>query len=699
MPTESASGQLDSSVVASMAWLLLLAGWALSLWRDDAPRVFWGETVLAALLLLGWQLVSGFTMAWEGQPRAVVNSLWQAAALVVAFFLCRQLVRRPAEIRALVIVMIALAATLSVYGFYQRVYEMPRTVAEFKADPEAALERAGINARIGSQEYVLFKNRLTSPEPTATFALANSLGGFLVPWLLAATALALAVRGEIRKFAAVSVVLVALAACLWFTHSLTAWLAAAVGLILLAAVLRGWRVGRVVSATGVLVGGFLGMVFSLAGGLDFIAERITQKSLLYRFEYWQATVALIGDNFWFGSGPGNFQQFYQRFKLPQASEEVADPHNFLFEIWATAGTPALVALLILLACYFWQLGVDRRGSADDGNLVPSIYLGALGGVLFAFPLGLLSGFYPSPVALSIAAPLVVAFMAAAHPWVRTGELNRGVLAVAVLALLTNLLAAGGISYPGVALSLWLLLGLSLNGARTRELRVGRRTLAGLLCVTGLLVALQYFTAYRPVLEARAQLNQARDLVARAEAEQAEARLAAAAVADPFSVEPWIELAQLRHTRWLATKTMTDRESFLAAADETIARDGRSSVAALRYANWLLAGYRALADDAELLQLAIDQYDRVVELYPNYNQGHAQRAWALHLAGRQRAAAAAATRALELDRQNPHPEQHLEWFELPDPGPVRTGGVPGPGKRDAEQWMRALRNTKLPRNPG
>ena len=42
-----------------------------------------------------------------------------------------------------------------------------------------------------------------------------------------------------------------------------------------------------------------------------------------------------------GVGPGNFQQTYPAYKLPQASESVADPHNFLLEVWATAGGPAL----------------------------------------------------------------------------------------------------------------------------------------------------------------------------------------------------------------------------------------------------------------------------------------------------------------------------------------------------------------------
>ena len=54
-----------------------------------------------------------------------------------------------------------------------------------------------------------------------------------------------------------------------------------------------------------------------------------------------------------GVGPGNFGDHYTRFKLPTASEEIADPHNGFLEVWATAGTPALVALVVTLGLVLW----------------------------------------------------------------------------------------------------------------------------------------------------------------------------------------------------------------------------------------------------------------------------------------------------------------------------------------------------------
>ncbi len=41
--------------------------------------------------------------------------------------------------------------------------------------------------------------------------------------------------------------------------------------------------------------------------------------------------------FWSGVGPGNFRACYLRYKLPESSEEILDPHNLFLEVWATGG--------------------------------------------------------------------------------------------------------------------------------------------------------------------------------------------------------------------------------------------------------------------------------------------------------------------------------------------------------------------------
>jgi hypothetical protein len=72
------------------------------------------------------------------------------------------------------------------------------------------------------------------------------------------------------------------------------------------------------------------------------------KSLQYRLEYWWSSLQVIKEAPVFGVGPGQFRQHYLVHKLPQSSEEIADPHNLLLDAWANGGILALIGLCWLL---------------------------------------------------------------------------------------------------------------------------------------------------------------------------------------------------------------------------------------------------------------------------------------------------------------------------------------------------------------
>ncbi|MDD3588321.1 MAG: O-antigen ligase family protein, partial [Thermoguttaceae bacterium] len=76
------------------------------------------------------------------------------------------------------------------------------------------------------------------------------------------------------------------------------------------------------------------------------------KSLGYRLDYWRSSAAMIADYPWFGIGPGSFQTRYPSYMMPLASEVIADPHNFVFELGALFGLPALLLFLLffVLGC-------------------------------------------------------------------------------------------------------------------------------------------------------------------------------------------------------------------------------------------------------------------------------------------------------------------------------------------------------------
>ena len=70
-------------------------------------------------------------------------------------------------------------------------------------------------------------------------------------------------------------------------------------------------------------------------------------SLRYRLDYWQSTWQVLRTDWLTGVGLDNFGPRYVEFKLPQAPEEIGDPHNFFLSVWSKLGLAGLAALVAL----------------------------------------------------------------------------------------------------------------------------------------------------------------------------------------------------------------------------------------------------------------------------------------------------------------------------------------------------------------
>jgi hypothetical protein len=198
VPSES-TVELGVSATWIMVLLILCAAWLASVCVRRRRVVRVGVPDVLAGLLLALVLLSAGVMAGPGYARATINAAWQWAGFLVFFFLSRQLLHRAEAVRAASAVMLALAMGLSALACYQYFYSLPQIRAEFARNPDSMLQAAGIEPASSSPERKLFEDRLNSTEPLATFALANSLAGFLAPWLI--VALGIAAREAVRKTA------------------------------------------------------------------------------------------------------------------------------------------------------------------------------------------------------------------------------------------------------------------------------------------------------------------------------------------------------------------------------------------------------------------------------------------------------------------------------------------------------------------
>jgi hypothetical protein len=311
----------------------------------------------------------------------------------------------------------------------------------------------------------------------------------------------------------------------------------------------------------------------------------------------------------------------------------------------------------------------------------------------------MEGYFPSPGLPLLGFPAAMCILVLLHGWVHMGRLPIAVLATGIAVMLVNFLAAGGVSFAGVAQSLWLLLALLLNEAESVRKTsptswnpiLGRWWTVSLAVAAGALLIAFRQTALSPVTQSETLISEGHTLRSMGRSSAAEA-YRTATDADPFSPQPWEYFGEFTKELWLQSgDDPTYEQSFRTAARESLRRNGRSSHAHMAIGDIWLEMYRRFGKK-EYLDEAVNQYGIAVKLYPNYNLGRAQFAWALHLSGDQAAAEMEAAEGLRLDALNPHTEQKLAVRRIFDKEPKDSTQLPSPGDRTAEQTLQDLRKS-------
>jgi O-Antigen ligase len=723
-PSEIDPNQASGSGLVWVLAMLIVAGlWIASSLFGGRFRFRWSWTdaaVVALVFLVGLSSTRGL------DRRLAINLAWEWAGLGFAYVLARNLPRTRGESTVLAGALVATAVAVSAYGLFQARVEIPQLKARFQKNPAQVMLEAKIPA--DPQHVRVFADRLLgSNEVFSTFGLANSLAGFLVGPLVLAVAMMIRNLADDKApgwrwgvIGLAAAPLLCILTCLILTKSRSAW----IGLMVAVAVLA-WQEGRKVPARLLLGASLAGLVLVVAlvavglatGRLD--REVLTQSSLSmrYRWEYWQGAWGVITEGaqgqaagastLWSGVGPGNFGSHYLRHKLPQSSEEIQDPHDLFLEVWATAGFWALLALVAALALAFWNLlGAAAAGPGEDDkardrprrrpSAVPretspiaaaALPAGApdrLGWLAFSAGLGLVVVLLVGQMNL-FQGDLLVRWVILAASWLLAALLGLGfwrrvplpatVFGAAVLACVVNLLAAGGIGMPAVALVLWLLIALGLNLREDRP--CGRlREYAGHLPAFGLALiwsalAGSFVGAITPFWRSEAALTGADDALAHhpPDFERAQAAYEFAEEADRYSPRPWLGDAYLQLLVWESRGAKPEdlRWKKIPTLLLKAASPPRSPDA------WTLHSERALVTRDLLkklgptlspreiipLQASIVEATRTTSrLYPTNATLHARLAEASAEISMFRDAVTEAQEALRLDAITPHPDKKL-----------------------------------------
>lgn len=670
-------------------WMIGLMLWSFADWFQPTRCPSMGWMGVGVGLMVGGQVVSALVIVGStGDRRAAINLAWEGLGVAIGWFLLHQECRRFEFRRELLAGLIATGTAAAGLGLYQHYLDFPQMAAKYaplfdrlkQADPiEAASVRKSLaleNIPTDGPSLILFEKRLRdSREPLGFFALANTFSGFLTVCLVLAISTAVSFRrltdpAGWKQLAPWILIIFLLSWALLLTKSRTAWMGTLVGLVLLRLLSRRARwTGRGLRyLLSFLISILLfGWVLTQFGGLDRQVLSEAPKSLQYRLQYWQATARLIADHLIFGVGPGQFRGYYLTYKLPEASEEIADPHNLFLETAASGGVASLFGLIIICIVLFKHLGLGpvadeepNMSSSRTATLISS--LAAVGWVLL-----LLNG---ADDRLLVLLPMTVALF-----WVLfralsvfrvEPEMIRFGWQSAAFALICHLCGAGGIGMPLITLLLLTLIDCgSLPQADTQEMPVDRFLgfLPWWLAVsTGLLIGL-IFTGIRPVSEVETKLYSGDRLIAKGLLEAAELEYKRAEVADGFSSEATKRRAELAY-RKAAQEHFRSNESFQTAVNllnEAKSRNPTSFRDDVRLGEWWFDRWRTSRDPRDA-EKAVEAWERAWARYPTNAGLMADLAIAYYHAGVHERAKDVALKSIRQDAINQewgHVDRYLE----------------------------------------
>ncbi|MEL0097335.1 MAG: O-antigen ligase family protein [Planctomycetaceae bacterium] len=667
-----------------MCYLLVGCAWGIYQWLFPTVGFYrqWPTFLFSLAVVL--MLISVFKNLEGGDFRASLNSWWLWVALAVGFTLILQLCRTQRLARGVVAVMTAVAVSISCIGIYDSLVRIPVFRGEyFSASAQERIEilqMAGISdVRVGAPGRYHFESRIQSPEPHVTFALTNSLAGFLAPWF---TLMLLTLLNPGRKVSVNHVRLKLLvcigliAFCLILTKSRSACCAVVLSLLSAGLWLKSYR--SVVLRAGLVLGVIGGFVFVLGLVTHRLDTKIVTealKSLSFRMEYWESSMSMAWDNLWTGVGPGNFRDNYTLYKQAAASESIADPHNWPLEVLTSFGLPVLLLMVSVFVAGFRQYHVLAQANPEIEEkftrrrtiLIPDL---SLNQVYLAGGFGCLIGLLVDQLTYALI-PLFVFYVVLPafaivifllQDWIERGELNRHHLMVAFVCWLLNLMVAGGISYPGVAFTGWILLGLALRvnlptespSAQVLVSKTQRRT--KLIIMAGLLL-LAYFTTHRPVTLSERHLLNARFQLSQNQTTNALEHLRDAIDADPYGTEAYIQYANILFMQMRKNIDAQLWEQYQTLVSQALALNAKSQAAYELFSQQALLLYLE-HQQPEVLRKAMEYSMRQTELYPESAYLWARLAIFQYYTGQLSEMNVSIENALRLDKDNPHLEFKL-----------------------------------------
>ena len=238
-----------------------------------------------------------------------------------------------------------------------------------------------------------------SSEPgraSGPFFSADHFCGYLEMLLPMTIALILVGRIEPITRILLGYCFVAMLAGITVTFSRAGWVASAMGVLLVLLILLGHRHHRKFAGLTLLllaVGGTLFVTSFLSRSMTFMQRMVNPETgvnfdIFIRVKVWQAAIRMWLDHFWWGAGPGHFNELFNEYRSPAVQMRAGWVHSDYLNVltdWGMVGGLLVVAALVVVA---WGVAQTwrrvRRSENDFGSGLSNrfaCFLGLLGGLV------------------------------------------------------------------------------------------------------------------------------------------------------------------------------------------------------------------------------------------------------------------------------------------------------------------------------
>ena len=349
--------------------------------RQFTIRFTWAHGAMFGLA--GWIGISTF---WAADRFAASIEATHWIAAMVLLWAVSQLVREWVHVRLIGGAFFGLLLVLVAHGLVYRFVDVPDERASFLQHEQEINTQNGWQADsfIARQ----FKKKVLAGEIIGfsvspnTYAMELVLLGVIVAGMATQR---LVDRDEWGWSATIIASFVPACLCLWLTQCRAAFVTPILGggIVLLEATLSRKRRERghrrwfcfITAGVGVIVGGVIAFGLSRGG--------LVHDSLTFRWRYWIGAMRIVREHLLRGVGFANFGDYYLAVRLPIASEEIRDPHNFFMRILSETGIIGAALLIAWLLRLGWEMtlparsDVEARASRERASLLPLFGLASM----------------------------------------------------------------------------------------------------------------------------------------------------------------------------------------------------------------------------------------------------------------------------------------------------------------------------------